>query len=216
MRIIEFAGVTGCGKSTLCREWAGRSGAGQRTVAYRDVFTGLRVKRLLVPLFRADRKFREFEKALGDFAAEYTGVSENALTKLKVLYIAASRLKKGSRMVLDEGFAQLLTSVAHLQPLRDDEKLDAATQLLRRFDITVVDCRIDGPEAVRRIRGRNTGDRFNAIKGDGELLEALETKQRNIDTAVRKIEKVITVRTDRPAEELCGELESLLEAENKR
>ena len=78
---------------------------------------------------------------------------------------------------------QTLTSIPHLQPIKDDETLKKLTTFLNeQYHIHVVCCFADEVLTIQRLRARNRGDRFNSIKDDEALRQALFQKQRNLDT----------------------------------
>ena len=124
MNIIEFAGLTGCGKSTLCSVLVS-SLKGSKIIQYKDVFTKLKLKKLIVPFYRIRKEYGRFDTALEKFASLYDGVSENALDKLRVLFITALNVDKNAFMILDEGFVQFITSLAHLHTIDGGEELNA-------------------------------------------------------------------------------------------
>ena len=155
----------------------------------------------------------EFNRLLKSYANEYQDVSKNALHVLMAMYDTINILNlfcKNCIVILDEGFVQTLTSVPHLQPIKDEVSVQKLVdKIFMKHDITVVNCNVDKRLCIERLRTRNSGDRFNAIVDDKKLYEALEIKQKNIDTVVKYCNRVITI-------DMNGNQETILEQIRKK
>ncbi len=192
MKIIEFAGLPGCGKSTLCSGVIEKLRKNYKVYTYQEIVRMVstpRRKRLYDILLHMSSSCRRFRRLLKAYAGEYNDVSSQAMYVLMALYgmpKVFQCIAPKSVVVLDEGFVQTLTSIPHLQPIRDNDTLSEITTYLNaRHYIQVVCCTGDEMLTIRRLRTRNRGDRFTSIKDDETLCQALHRKQQNIDIVAK-------------------------------
>lgn len=200
MKIIEFAGLPGCGKTTLCNQYIDYLSKFGHVFKYTDI-----IKILGFGPLKPMIKFFEFvlptsgsfSGMLSEFSGIYEGNSEYPCLVIKTLYnycLLIQKLFPNSYIVLEEGFVQTLTSVPHLSDLKDDCIFNSVIEMIQsKLEIFVVDCRCDSQIAAIRLRQRDTMDRFNMIKDDKELLAAYETKQKNLNIVLKKFDKKIEI-----------------------
>jgi len=186
MKIIEFAGLPGCGKSTLCKSFIAEKFP-QKVYTYKDIirFVSTKNRRKIYGIYARVNPFRwKLLKLLKAFSEKYDNISPQAVFILIALYDFTSVLqifKKNSIVVLDEGFVQNITSIAHLQPINEDKELnDLVKYIQAKKNLFLVNCSADTDTVVERIRKRNGKDRFNSITDNKDLKNALSIKQDNI------------------------------------
>ncbi len=143
---------------------------------------------------------RKFSKLLECFCDEYEGVAENTKTAFKALFLQTRIMPmfySNTPALLDEGFVQLLTSVPHDEQLKKSKAYIELVDFLKKYnDIYVVDCLCDTDICVQRLRKRNSGDRFNAVKDDIIIRQLLDTKRANLTAALEDFVCICNVRTD--------------------
>ena len=166
--------------------------SGKRIYTYKDIirFVSTKNRRIIYGIFVALNPFRwKYLKLLKSFIKKYDNVSTQAIYVLLALYDFTSILqvfKRKSIVVLDEGFVQNITSIAHLQPIVENEDLTNFIEYVKiKKDIVVINCYVNQNTVIDRIRMRNGRDRFNSIEDDEQLKQAFSIKQANI-TSVNK------------------------------
>ena len=212
MKIIEFAGLPGCGKSTLCGEFI-KTFTKTRIYTYKDVvrFVSTKRRRIIYGIFVSLNPFRwKYLKLLRRLVKNYDNVSIQAVYILMALYDFTSLVRLFNRknlFILDEGFIQNITSVAHLQPMSEDKALTNLISYIKsKKDIVVINCHASENVVISRIRNRGRADRFNSIKNDEELIRAFKIKQDNISVVAKYFNKRIDICLDGNVEELLSQL----------
>ena len=212
MKIIEFAGLPGCGKSTLCKSFIAEKFP-QKVYTYKDIirFVSTKSRRKIYGIYVGINPFRwKFLKLLKAFAKKYDNVSVQAMYVLIALYDFTSLLKtfrKNSVVVLDEGFVQNITSIAHLQTITEDKELSELVGYIgAKKNIFLINCSADMDTVVERIRKRNGKDRFNSIADDKELKTALSIKQDNITTVAKILGTSVDVCLDTTTDDALKQL----------
>lgn len=212
IRITEFAGITGCGKSTLAKRMISKYSNEARVYTYTDVVKLAYgpYKRYYEKLARLNPSRWSYYSKLDLFAHEYSNVSETAICVLTCLYDISAHISffnPNALFILEEGFVQTLTSIPHLEEIIIDSALiDLADTIKEKFDLTVINCRCSTETAITRLRNRNTPDRFNIIKDDAELGAALRIKQQNLDSVIGIFESVVAIDMERGENEIYEEL----------
>lgn len=215
MKIIEFAGLSGCGKSTACNEIINQITEKKKIFTYRELIMLLHIRKIYIPLLKLNPFRQAYNKKLQEYAAIYEDVSVNAVHVLMTIYDTACILDffyKDCLAVLEEGFVQTLTSIPHLQAIQNKELLsNVLEEVKKKHEIVVVDCRADTDTVIKRLRERNSGDRFNAIKDDNKLYEALQNKQSNIDIVESYFDYKISVDMEQSREKIVEDIMHKLE-----
>ena len=211
MRIIEFAGLPGCGKSTLCTKLIEQI-SGKKIYTYKDIvrFVSTKNRRRIYGTLVALNPLRwKFLRLLKRFVKKYKDVSMQAVFILIALYDITSllRMNKQCIVILDEGFVQNLTSVAHLQQISGEKELEELVACIQaKNQMLIVNCFADEDIVIRRLRQRNGRDRFNSIKDEKQLRAALCTKQNNISFVAQlftdKIDICMNGSTDSALEQI--------------
>lgn len=212
MKIIEFCGLPGSGKSTLCKTLIKRVNVG-KVYAYKDfikfVATDKRRKQYYTAVSLNPFR-RKYLKLLKKFVSKYDDVSVQAVCVLIAFYDVISLIgvfdRKGV-VILDEGFVQNITSIAHLSIIEDSEELTSLVEYItKKIDIVLVDCHVSYENVVNRLRGRNGKDRFNSIDDDEKLKEALAVKRHNIAVVAEKIPCKYELNLDGSTDEALQQL----------
>jgi len=219
MRIIEFCGLTGCGKSTACNEIISEYKKQYKVFTYRELLLILHMRKIYLFFVRLNPKRRKYIKALKDYASDYKDVSKNAIDVLIALFdmscLFGGIFRKGIA-ILDEGFVQTLTSIAHLQTIDNRDKLQGVVNAIKdKHDIYIINCEVEVDTAVERIRKRNGPDRFNQIKDDSELAEALRIKQSNIDIVRTSFGDNISICMDQDREKIVESIKNRLSEDGR-
>lgn len=212
MKIIEFAGLPGCGKSTLCKCFI-ENFSKKNVYTYGDIirFVSTKKRRIVYGSFVLFNPFRwNFLKLLKNLTNEYDNVSIQAIFILIALYDITGFLKifkRNSVVILDEGFIQNITSIAHLNLMDDDKALnDLVSYIKSKRDILSVNCFANEETVISRIRNRNGRDRFNLIKDDEDLKKAFVIKQNNISLVSKHFKKGMNICMDGTSEEAMEQL----------
>ena len=199
--IIEYAGLTGCGKSTQCsllinelyskniKVW--RYNQVNKIVAR----SGIRfVYKLFVYL---NPKRWKYMVSLRRFIRDYNNVSIQAIYCLISMYDISKWIffwNKSSIVVFDEGFVQTLTSIPHINEIFNIKPIEQITKIITEsFDVIVINCEAELKTTIARLRKRGNSDRFNSITNDIELEKALKIKKNNINKVANCFEKKISV-----------------------
>lgn len=196
MYIVEFCGLPGTGKSTLCK-------AVEKNLAGK----GAKVKNLqLIPLGYEwiERQINKVEMFFDRdcrwiaslFRKNFSDREDGRYWILRIrqnILIAKKARKSGLEVAtFDEGCIQFVTSVFHGVEMKERE-LEFAREVFRiaygGYDTIVFDCSLEIGENVRRIRNRNrAGDRFLADT-DEEIKKRLMIKRNNIEKCVALVNK---------------------------
>lgn len=196
MYLVEFCGLPGTGKSTLCK-----------TVERDLAGKGAKVKNLqLIPLGYAwkERQINKVEmffdrdcrRIASLFRKSFPDKEDGRYWILRIrqnILIAKKARKSGLEVAtFDEGCIQFVTSVFHGVEMKEKE-LGFAKEVFRiaygGYDTIVFNCALEMGENVRRIRNRNrAGDRFLADT-DEEIERRLVIKRKNIENCVALVNK---------------------------
>ena len=187
MKIIEFFGLPGSGKSTLCKEIIQQMGEGRRIYTYQDITRAVSTRKRRIPysILVHMNPFRwKYIYLLRRFCKQYESVSKQAIRVLIALYDISSLIRVFSKtgiVILDEGFVQNLTSIAHLHAVAANDRLKVLVEYIQHhLDIFVVECRVDEEAVISRLRARGRKDRFNTIQQHADLCNALRIKKDNL------------------------------------
>lgn len=223
MYLIEYCGLPGSGKSTLCS-------------AIEESLTekGFGVKNLqLIPLNYqwAERQINKIEmlldkdcRAINSIYREYkrkTGISGDVYWVLRIrqnILITKKARREGVEVAtFDEGCIQFITSLFHgkeMGPLELEFAKKVIDIAYSDYEILLIDGKLDMDENVKRIKERNReGDRFNADKVE-EVKRRLLIKRNNLDKCVSLVSKDNVEEVDMYSYELCKE--NVIEIINKR
>ena len=215
--VYEFAGLSGCGKTTLCNEVI--SSIPEKKIITRQMVLkcigGNGRKKAIEFLMNFSFRNRDFMKLLKEISLSYGKDSYYGFYFLLALYVIIKKIsffKKDSVVILEEGFVQNITSLAHTGELVKDEKLDSLVAMINdRYSVKVIKCNLDETESLKRIRKRAAKDRLNAIESDDELLIALKQKSVNIERAVQYFDIIASLDMSLPTEELLKQCPALNE-----
>ena len=180
MKIIEFTGLPGCGKSTVI-DMAVTEKEHQyilRDQLLSEVIPRKWIKQhIILFCLRVVLTLYSFQCMMPK-KRKYSARLENLL---KHLYYYKSK-HNDKLLILEEGIVQYITSFAYDTVLRDDFWMKMLIKhLFRSFDIVVVNCNVPIEESARRIKERNKkGDRYN-IDDEFRQKKLLEIKQKNIE-----------------------------------
>ena len=218
MKIVEYAGLTGSGKSTQCTLLISElKKLGYKVWTYRDV-NRIVARKGFRQLYRAIVTLNplrwRYLKLLHDFTESYDNVSSQAKYCLISLFDISSLIAllfPNSVIVLDEGFVQTFTSIPHLHNVVVDQSLIGLIRIIDdKFDWCVINCASSIDTTVLRLRKRGTQDRFNLIKNDEDLKDALGIKRSNIEKVVDVLTNVINVSMDNSTDTVLNNYLSLV------
>ncbi len=191
MKVIEFAGLPGCGKSTLCNKMIESVDFNAKVHTYSDIvrFVSTKKRRVIYSIFVFLNPFRwKFLYLLKKFCEQYDGYSKGAWFVLVALYDICRMLNFwGDKhiVILDEGFVQNITSIPHTKSLEtNDVYLNLINFIKNKIDIKLIHCYAHQDVVIQRLRDRGRKDRFNSIEDDQKLKEVLNVKNDNILTIV--------------------------------
>lgn len=210
---IEFAGMPGCGKSTLCNAILQQNDIcnGSIITLYmieRWISTPLR-NQIVITLLKLLPQNWKYAICVKRYAARYRDVSSRAVSLLLALYGIPQLLcwfTKRKRVFLEEGIIQNLTSIPHLQELKSDQDLVSILSLFKkRYRLKVIYCEAAEKEVIKRLRKRNGKDRFNAISDDELLLDALRKKKGNLEIILSTFNDASRVNMDCPINETINQ-----------
>ncbi len=223
MYIIEYCGLPGSGKSTLC-------------CAIEESLTekGFWVKnlQLIPPSYQwlkrqinkvemlLDKNCRTIKKIYREYRRK-TGINGDDYWVLRIrqnILITKQARKTGVEVAtFDEGCIQFITSLFHgkeMGPLELEFAKKVIDIAYSDYDLLLLDGKLDMEENVKRIKERNReGDRFNADKAE-EVKRRLLIKRNNLDKCVSLVCKDNVEEVDMYSYELCKE--KVLEIVNER
>lgn len=193
MKFVEMFGLPGCGKTTISRALVNRLCLTQNMVIVtrKDISSAIDMMykhAILVPIFYLYHylffPYAGFKRHLHAFADQFH------FSKLRMIYevyciIMYHKYKKHilvpGYFVLDEGFVQFLSSIAHGEEVKKNSLLYTLCNDILNIskDTMYIDCRLESSIVVQRIIVRGKQDRF---RYSSELQDKLALKQRNLKT----------------------------------
>ena len=199
MRVIEFCGSPGCGKSTVCgmvlRDLRDRGIAAFDYNERKERSALGNLRWLLAP------GGVRTASALWRFGAKSAVNKRTFVYSVKCAVVLAQLRRWGGdpaceAVLFDEGLIQYLTTLSHGRELGtlSEDILAPLRALYHSADVTVIDCVLDMEENAERLNRRNeAGDRF--VTGDpAEQRALLSRKRANIDAALEQVRPVKLLR----------------------
>jgi len=199
--IIEFNGITGCGKTTTANLLVEKlTSLGYEVGTFENLensnkiikninflFDMIRIKNLKIAssLIKLCVSVRPFKIKRFD----HIGMAYN------YYYLFRSVAKKYTNydyIIIDQGLIQEILSIFHTQKIMDQSRMDNLLELI--FNnlgyFLVVNCNLEPSLAKRRIKERNSKkSRLDLVKNDEELLYKLRIQQNNLEVLREVIEK---------------------------
>lgn len=198
MYIIEFNGLPGCGKSTLCDEIISDFNE-KNIISLRDVinYNSSNSTKNFINLMKIlfNYKLILFNLAVLKFSLSY-GFDFNRLIfaarliKLNGNLYYYSKKNPNLIAILDEGYIQYITSIPHTIELNISDDLKKMIKYIRsKHSFKFIHCEIDEETNYLRLFNRdNVARRFDSLS-ESELSETLMMKYRNIHTIRFLIDK---------------------------
>ena len=186
MRIIEFCGTPGCGKTTLCDQLLDELKAKGFTANNYNELKGSISKGFFRYLFK--------KGFFGSFMRLMTVMGfpnrDRIIYGMKIAVVRCqidewSKNGKTDYLLFDEGILQYITSLSHGKPIANLEKLPKVLKpIYESADTYIIDSQVDIDTNIERLKKRaNQGDRF--LAGDTEEQKAtLELKFKNIQAVL--------------------------------
>ncbi len=185
MKIIEFAGLPGCGKSTVSRQLEENLRKKGYSVKTREnlmkgVEEGKKILRNPFLWFSALRLFLYSSKYKSSDKYDYC---------IRILFMKKQlekviRSNKKEIIILEEGIIQDLTAIAYKEPARQNQYSIRALKVLKhiRKHSYYVNCSLSVELDIERIKRRGRRDKkYGADKEEAELKELLLIKRENLD-----------------------------------
>ena len=194
MIIVEFCGLPGAGKTTLCdkveSECAalGYSVKNLHTRKAADSLAKKVKKAVLRNKYTNWQGNREFKSLLDSFSSGYTDDRTAAwIDRLLEMNYLIHNSNDLDIALFDEGFIQLISSICFDKPVKTNDSLFECVQnIISEFDYVIVNCQIPVKESYDRVIKRNRlNDRY---VGKYDEVTALYTMK---DNNVRAIFDVI-------------------------
>ena len=218
MKIIEFCGLPGCGKTTICERLIENfkvCSSNTNVYCRKDVYFFKRRIWDSYLISRCTPMFFKFYKILNNFIKEYRKGNKRYIDRIYRLYVKLYKISihySDSIVILDEGIVQHITSLAHQQKIVNSVSFVRLVDFLfSNFEITVINCCIDMNETIRRIKKRNNeNDRFNLSDVD-EIKKILNIKNNNINIILEQFHGIrYDLDMNCSVEEIYNELLKLL------
>ena len=220
MKIVEFVGLPGSGKSTICKRY-------EYSLKKRQfIATNVQVQALMLRGFKrryVNLAIRSYPKCrkISAAARKYVPNIKEKEAKAwifrmnQMAYLLDKYEKAGLEYALmDEGFIQFVTSICHDEAM-PESMIDFAHAIM---DIVYTgrDCKFiyvetDKEEIIKRIRERNRpGDRFLS-DNDEVMKERLEIKEDNLSKCLKLQDESSIKRIHIEGEIKLAELVAMLE-----
>lgn len=188
--IIEFAGLPGCGKSTVSGHLTNKlREQGYHIKTREDIIRGVeKGKKILKNPYFWLNAFRLFL-----YSRRYKNIDKYDYC-IRILHMK-HQLEKSIRspvkevIILDEGMIQDLTAIAYDEPVFQNRYTKLALKVLGDIKdyVYCINCRISLASNIERIRKRGRCDRrYGASKCDDELKRVLTVKSKNIDFFIKE------------------------------
>lgn len=191
MNIIEFNGLPGCGKSTICNEILRKSNK-DKIISLNDVIS-LNSENRTKNMFNLIKTLISFK--LFSFNIKVIKFSLRFGVNYTRLIFAARLIKFNGNLhyyskeypqkiaILDEGYIQYLTSIPHNREVDITRELkDIVKYVKANHNLTYIHCEVDEEINYFRLSNRSlTASRFD-ILSKRELVDVLKIKHKNICT----------------------------------
>ncbi|MCR4677918.1 MAG: adenylyl-sulfate kinase [Lachnospiraceae bacterium] len=219
MHIIEFAGLPGSGKSTICKQCERslkRSGYRATNAEVRALmYSGIWRKLFLLRVFLYPKSWKLSVIARRTMPEVKDKAAKSWINRMQqIIFLLDKYEKQGMEYALmDEGFVQFGTSICH-----DDYISDSILDFEREvFKIAYNGrpCRhyyidIDKEEVFRRIVERNKpGDRF-LFGTKEEIMSRLDVKEKNLNKCLSLLDESGVKRIKLKGDEGIGDILQLL------
>lgn len=198
MRVIEFCGTPGCGKTTLCKELIKEfKNKGFAAFDYNELKTG-KFKAVCHYFFKKGFLGTAFKLFF------YNGfINRDRLVYGIKIAVVNAQIKDWSSegkcdyLFFDEGILQYITTLSHGKEVSNLEKLPVTLKALySNADTYVVHCNLDVETNITRLSKRgNEGDRY-VIDDKEKQLKALQLKADNISKVVEFFAPANKLETD--------------------
>jgi hypothetical protein len=198
MKIYEFNGLPGSGKSTLCdalhaKLLEKKIKLGHRNDLYRDIYLPKRNRVLIEALFGYQNIGINLRIVL--MAFRY-GISKSRLKWAWGLILLNHLIQKAIEtrlydiLILDEGIVQYLTSIPHDKPFVNRASERKLLNLLSdrfRDHLFTINCNITESVNIARLKSRgNPLSRFDRLDEE-DLREKLRVKKKNLSYVIENI-----------------------------
>ena len=207
MKIIEFCGNPGSGKSTVCTELLKQlTELGFQAYDYNDLKQPKYYKNIKYLLQKDCRNtFRELlalRKGSGVFS------KRNYIYSFKCA-VVVTQLKQWEEkeaidyILFDEGIVQYITTLYHgvnipQEFLESKDILNSIKNFYQKDNVYLINCVIEEEENVNRLKKRSREkDRF-LLEDDKDMREALQLKRNNLDSVIYAVNprNCITIKLD--------------------
>lgn len=215
-KIIEFNGLPGCGKTTLCDEFIQQSP--EKKISYINSL-GVEIKR--IPFFTRVTNF-PYKACLLVLCMFFTtpllplkeiSIYKNTL-KFVIYYRFAHNLNQYDFLLEDHGLIQCIVSFfyrreKYFKPFHSRLVLRLYLQIK---PTVIVFCNVSARTAVKRMEKRNRhGGRIDRIKDSSEKLSTLEKQKIFFDIILKELEielgtELLCLNMENSTEAICREL----------
>lgn len=199
MKVIEFSGLPGSGKTTLINCILSNID-NNNIITRKELFNNFNKSSLLdkciYSILCIDLDFFILLLYLAIiYNSDFKFVKKLIGLYLCMIYHQNTSIKD---VILDEGFLQFITSIIFDLKLKDNKKLDKFVRLLfRKFNIIEIRCDINIDIAIKRIKERKRNlDRYSYNYDNTELKNLLTTKEYNLNLLLKYARNKITVPTN--------------------
>jgi|SRR5699024_8461497 len=213
MNIIEFNGLPGVGKSTLCNslinELSNKSIliADLGDIVFRNQKTKLDNYFYIMKVIFSIKRIN-FNMAVFKFTLDYRLSKSNIVYALRLIKLY-NKLKTSMEkdefkyIILEEGIVQYITSIPHDKLIRKNENFYKLCDIIKKDfeDILQINCLLNVTELLKRIRNRNSlKNRFDTLPED-ELKRVLKIKNENIKLVRNIFNNEISIDTKKRLDE---------------
>ena len=189
IRIVEFNGTPGCGKTTIMKSLAKELGGGVRFDYYRN-----RVSRNINSVLFSP-KYYSLIKLVHKYTNQYPGKKKFSWQLFPAFFIRKYEwfLKDDNSNLLfvDQGFMQSIISLAYTNKLIESRMLSDIFKIsgLDDLPILIINCECDVETTLNRIKGRkNNGARVHSMT-EIEMRNTIITQIGNFEYVRGIIEK---------------------------
>ena len=186
MRVLEFCGTPGCGKTTLSNQLQSELIAKGYDAKNYNELKGSKVKELFHFMFK-----KGFISTCCNLMTVMGMVNRDRFVYgIKIAIVCYqinewSQAGKADYLLFDEGIIQYITTLSHGKAISKLDKLPSRLKpLYEECDTFVVDCKVDIVTNITRLTQRgNVKDRF-VIDDEDKQKEALKLKENNIQAVI--------------------------------